>query len=250
MSAAIRKLIASLSSKLVDEDDKTKRRSIAASIEAAKKTLKHIEHTETEESPDEEDEEEEEEAAGNETDRTEAEEPPPDDDGDDDGDEEDDEEDEAEEAKALAALAAGVPGKKGQRLAGALQALIDKAQANDASAKRIAAIERERRSEKREALIMGALRAEGGPRITPAQAKWLRGQKLATVQSYLAAHTKPIVRTEELRVESDGRPDAQGLSAAIRKSIAQAVAAGADEAKLIKAHQDELAKAGGKTGTH
>ena len=70
MSVAIRKLIARLEKNIVAENDPAKRKSIASSLEAAKKTMKHIEHTESEETPDEEEEEEEE--GGNETDREEA----------------------------------------------------------------------------------------------------------------------------------------------------------------------------------
>ncbi len=260
MSVAIRKLIARLSASIVAEDDPKKRRSLAASLEAAKKTLKHVEHTETEETPDkgEEDEdeacdkgeEEEEEASGNETDRKE-DLPPPKDDKDDkddddedkDDDDEDEEEDEEEEAKALAALAAAVPGRKGARLAGRLKALVDKARAADAQAAAIAEIQKERRAEKREALVTAALTAKGGPRITPADAKWLRGQKLATVQSYLSQRTRPIVLTEDRAVEGDARAS-NGLSVAAMKSIEQAVAAGANREKLIAAHMELAAKAG------
>ena len=252
MSVAIRKLIARLSASILAEDDPKKRRSLAASLEAAKKTLKHVEHTETEETPDkgEEDEdeacdkgeEEEEEASGNETDRKE-DLPPPKDDKDDDDDDDDDEEDEEEEAKALAALAAAVPGRKGARLAGRLKALVDKARAADAQAAAIAEIQKERRAEKREALVTAALTAKGGPRITPADAKWLRGQKLATVQSYLSQRTRPIVLTEDRAVEGDARAS-NGLSVAAMKSIEQAVAAGANREKLIAAHMELAAKAG------
>ena len=257
MSVAIRKLIARLSASILAEDDPKKRRSLAASLEAAKKTLKHVEHTETEETPDkgEEDEdeacdkgEEEEEASGNETDRKE-DLPPPKDDKDDDDDEDkdkdddDEEEDEEEEAKALAALAAAVPGRKGARLAGRLKALVDKARAADAQAAAIAEIQKERRAEKREALVTAALTAKGGPRITPADAKWLRGQKLATVQSYLSQRTRPIVLTEDRAVEGDARAS-NGLSVAAMKSIEQAVAAGANREKLIAAHMELAAKAG------
>ncbi len=257
MSVAIRKLIARLSASIVAEDDPKKRRSLAASLEAAKKTLKHVEHTETEETPDkgEEDEdeacdkgeEEEEEASGNETDRKEDLPPPKDDKDDDDedkdDDDEDEEEDEEEEAKALAALAAAVPGRKGARLAGRLKALVDKARAADAQAAAIAEIQKERRAEKREALVTAALTAKGGPRITPADAKWLRGQKLATVQSYLSQRTRPIVLTEDRAVEGDARAS-NGLSVAAMKSIEQAVAAGANREKLIAAHMELAAKAG------
>ena len=259
MSVAIRKLIARLSASILAEDDPKKRRSLAASLEAAKKTLKHVEHTETEETPDkgEEDEdeacdkgeEEEEEASGNETDRKEDLPPPKDDKDDDDDDEDkdkdddDEEEDEEEEAKALAALAAAVPGRKGARLAGRLKALVDKARAADAQAAAIAEIQKERRAEKREALVTAALTAKGGPRITPADAKWLRGQKLATVQSYLSQRTRPIVLTEDRAVEGDARAS-NGLSVAAMKSIEQAVAAGANREKLIAAHMELAAKAG------
>ena len=260
MSVAIRKLIARLSASIVAEDDPKKRRSLAASLEAAKKTLKHVEHTETEETPDkgEEDEdeacdkgeEEEEEASGNETDRKEDLPPPKDDKDDDDedkddkdDDDDDEEEDEEEEAKALAALAAAVPGRKGARLAGRLKALVDKARAADAQAAAIAEIQKERRAEKREALVTAALTAKGGPRITPADAKWLRGQKLATVQSYLSQRTRPIVLTEDRAVEGDARAS-NGLSVAAMKSIEQAVAAGANREKLIAAHMELAAKAG------
>ena len=260
MSVAIRKLIARLSASIIAEDDPKKRRSLAASLEAAKKTLKHVEHTETEETPDkgEEDEdeacdkgeEEEEEASGNETDRKEDLPPPKDDKDDDDedkddkdDDDDDEEEDEEEEAKALAALAAAVPGRKGARLAGRLKALVDKARAADAQAAAIAEIQKERRAEKREALVTAALTAKGGPRITPADAKWLRGQKLATVQSYLSQRTRPIVLTEDRAVEGDARAS-NGLSVAAMKSIEQAVAAGANREKLIAAHMELAAKAG------
>jgi len=259
MSVAIRKLIARLSASIVAEDDPRKRRSLAASLEAAKKTLKHVEHTETKETPDkgEEDEdgacdkgeEEEEEASGNETDRKEDLPPPKDDKDDDDDDEDkdddddDEEEDEEEEAKALAALAAAVPGRKGARLAGRLKALVDKARAADAQAAAIAEIQKERRADKREALVAAALTAKGGPRITPADAKWLRGQKLATVQSYLSQRTRPIVLTEDRAVEGDARAS-NGLSVAAMKSIEQAVAAGANREKLIAAHMELAAKAG------
>ena len=231
MSIAVRKLITRLTASLVDEDDKAKRKSIHASLEAAKKTLKHVEHTETEESPDEEDEEEEAEEGGNETDREEEAEPPPKDD--DEDDEDDDEEEEAEEksAKALTALAAAVPGKKGQRLAGAIKALIDKAAHADTNDSAIKAIQAERKKEKRDALVQGALRHAGGPRITPAQAKWLGGQKLATVQSYLASHTKAIVNTEERLADGEGRP-AGTLSAAAAKQVAAARTAGLNDANV------------------
>ncbi len=158
------------------------------------------------------------------------------DDGDGDNDKDGDEDDDEDEAKALAALAATVPGRKGARLAGRLKALVDKARTADMQAERIAKIEQERKGEKREALITGALKAQGGPRITPADAKWLRGQKLATVQSYLAQRTKPIVRTDERVPENDGRPSGNGLSAEAMKEIDRAVLCGANREKLIEAN--------------
>jgi hypothetical protein len=277
MSVAVRKLIARLEKQIVAENDPAKRKSIAADIQASKKVMKHIEHTESEETPDEEEEEEE---GGNDTERDEggeqeeaADEPPAKskakgkkgkdgeggeggeggEDGDD-GDDGDDGEDgddaasasgEEEASVALTQLVAAIPGKKGQRLLGHLRAMTDKAAQADSNDKRIAQIERERAADKKEALVRGALTAKGGPRITPSDAKWLRGQKLATVQSYLAQRTKPIVLTEEIQVETDGRT---GQSAEFnefeRKSINAAVSAGANREKLeAKLRADKAAKA-------
>ena len=156
----------------------------------------------------------------------------------------------SEEAKAhsLAAVIATIGGQAGQHLSGELQALIDKASASDRSASRIATIEQERAAEKRDALITGALRAPGGPRITPANAKWLKTQPLSTVTSYLAQHTKAIVNTDEVRVENDGRAS-NGLGAEVSKQIDLAVAAGADRAKLVAAHLEMSATQAGKA-TH
>ena len=263
MTVAIRKLIASLETNLVDEDDKSRRRALKASLDAAKKTLKHVEHTETEETPDKEDSDEEDEAcgrsdedadeedeeSGNETKRkAKAKDDDEDDDDEDDDDEDDeDEEDEEDEAAALAAIVAKVPGKKGARLAGRLRALVDKAKAADSQAERIARIEQERKEEKRDAMINAALHSEGGPRITPSTAKKLRAKSFGFVRSYLALHTRPIVNTDEVRAEQDGRPGA-ALSAEIAKEINRAVACGGDRAKLEAAHKDAQAKAltGGK----
>jgi hypothetical protein len=260
MSVAIRKLIARLEKNIVAENDPSKRKSIASSLKAAKETLKHVEHTETKETPDEEESEE----GGNETDREEAgeeeeaEEPPAkskkskakaeepakdddeeDDDGEDDEEEEEDEEEaasasgEEEASAALTKLVAQVPGKKGQRLMGHLKALSDKSAMADANDARIAKIERERVGERKEALIHGALHAKGGPRITPADAKWLRGQKFATVKSYLAQRTKPVINTEDIVPETDPRTGASSeFTDFERNSIAQAVAAGANKEKL------------------
>ncbi len=281
MSIAIRKLIAKLEKQIVAEDSATKRKSLAATLEAAKHTLKTVEkeHTETHDAPEEEDEEESEEG-GNETDREEAgeeeeaeeppakskskskakaKEPPADDDEDDDEDDEDEEEEEEDEAASasgeeeasvsLAKVVAAVPGKKGQRLAGHFKALIDKAAQADSNDKRLALIERERVKEKKEALVRGALTAKGGPRITPADAKWLRGQKFATVTSYLAQRTKPIVNTEDVIPETDGRgASASEFSEFEMKSITAAVSAGANKEKLeaaLRASKADKAAKGG-----
>lgn len=251
MSVAVKKLIAKLEAQLFAESSPAKRKSVYAELEAAKKTYKKV----TEEATEEDDEEEEgetddegddddepedkkEEAADNETKRKEKDEPPPKDDDDSEEDDEDDEEEEEEEASggtaeeeasvALTRIVAAVPGKKGEKLTGLLRALIDKAAMSDANDKRIAKIEQSRREERKEALIVGALHAKGGPRIMPAQAKWLRGQKLATVKSFLAQHTKAIVLSEDRVPDTDGRTgkaDA-GFNDFEQKTIAAAVAAG------------------------
>jgi hypothetical protein len=274
MSAAIRKLIARLEASLVSEDDAKKRKAIAADLSAAKKTLKHVEHTETtddgvppppppaddDEDESEEEDEEEEAASGNETNRKAGKAPPPPADGDTDTDEDDDEEeeeedeeeachgaeeDEEEEAKAIAAALASVPGRKGARLAGRFRALQDKAKAADAQAAAIAEIQRERKAEKRGALIMGALHAKGGPRISKADATWLRGQKLATVESYLATRTAPIVRTEE-RVVQGAAPGKANLSAEAEKILTAAVRNGGKREDILTAYEKAQAAQAGK----
>lgn len=113
----------------------------------------------------------------------------------------------------------------------------------------MALIERERVKEKKEALVRGALTAKGGPRITPADAKWLRGQKFATVTSYLAQRTKPIVNTEDVIPETDGRgASASEFSEFEMKSITAAVSAGANKEKLeaaLRASKADKAAKGG-----
>jgi hypothetical protein len=275
MSVAIRKLIARLEKQIVAEDSAPKRKSIAASLEAAKKTLKHVEHTETEESPDEEDEEDEAEEGGNETDREEAgeeeeaeappakskkakskaKEPPADDDEPDDDDEDEDEEDDEEEeaasasgeeeaSVALARIVASVPGKKGQRLAGHFKALIDKAALADSNDKRIAKIEATTRDERKGRSIDASLAKKC---ITPATAKQLRKQSSGFVKSYLAMHTKPIVNSEDVLAE-DGRSASAEFNAIELRSISEAVAAGANKEKLEAALRAAKVSAASKGG--
>lgn len=243
MAIKILALIAQTEKQIVAENDPKKRKTLYADLQAMKKTYKKVSEEETEESGEEDEEEEAEEEGGNETDREEGDPPPKakkddddDDDEEDDDDDEEDDEEEEEEAKALTAAVAKVGGKRGARLAGHLQALIDKARANDEAAARIAKIEKERRIEKRDAKISAALTAKGGPRISPADAKWLRTQSLTTVDSYLSQRTKAIVNTEDVIVLEDGRPGAN-ISEAVKKQIDKAVAAGGDRAALEEAHK-------------
>jgi ClpP class serine protease len=223
LDALIKRTEASLKA----ETDAKKRASLAAALEAYKKTKHTIEKHE-EESGDEDDaEDDEEEADGNETDRGDKPEKDEDDDSDESeeeeeeeakkGEEEEEEEEEEEAAsppgkvaKSLRSMVEQATGKRGAAAVGALAALIQKAKAYDTLQGRVALIERERRTERKEKLITAALdghrlRVNGmkGPTITRKTAKWLRAQKLSTVESFLSQCQAALVSTEPSALPPD-----------------------------------------------
>ncbi len=242
-------LIRKTEAKLKAETDPKKRASLTANLAAFrtslkamtvpmagfKKTEKHVEHTKTEEADDEEEEEaeeseseeeEEEEAAakGNETNRKEG------DDGDepDDDDKEDDDDDEESSKKgakkaasalgSLRKLAASAGGPQRDAMLGTLQAFEDQGKQLASIAAEHAAMKRARRAQEREALVTEALAGKykgkhvGGPRVSKADAKWLRSQTLAVVSSYLENRRTAVVFTEEgdIRVPADAGASSAG----------------------------------------
>jgi hypothetical protein len=252
--------------------------SYSAALEAYKKEKHTIEKHEKEEGEDDED-------GGNETDRSDE----PEDDEDKDKDEDDEEksaksaeeekkakseseeeeasseEDEKKCAASVLKAARAITGKRSsQAIAGALRALSDKASQVDALAADVREIKRERAVAKKEALISDALRgmlagkSVGGPRITKADAKWLKSQPMGVVESYLENRKTALVLSgEEDLARPDGTPGA-GVSAEAMKSIETAVMAAnlgtaaeqdALRQKLITAQREGLAqKANGMPG--
>lgn len=202
----------------------------------------------SEEKKTEEDDEEEEEAKGNETDRTDD----PDKDEDDDKDEKDakkskksaaskrkermtEKKEEDDEAEALVALVQRATGQTGVAAQGALAGLVAKAAQADELAERITALETQRFTEQREAIVKSALDAK---RLTPAEAKDLRQRPMAYVEAFLAARPKSVVFTsrDDLPIPAPTPSSLQGqLPDDLQKQIKLAVASipGLDQDKVI-----------------
>lgn len=166
----------------------------------------------------------------------------------DDDDEEDPEEKKATiSTNALASLAEQVTGKKGEAVVGALAALL--AQGQRAS-KRLDTIEQERASERKEASISAAL---SGNRITPHEAKDLRGKSGSFVESFLSMRTKAIVNTDgDIVIPGPNSPgsQAQGLPQDVLAAIDMAVNATPDgidrvamRKSMVDAHEKRIAAA-------
>lgn len=184
-------LIAETETAIGAETDERKLSKLLASLDAYKKTEKHVEHTKSEEGDEDDDEEKDK-----------------DDEDDEDDDEEesskkskaaaaadDEEEAKSEEDEAKAALAAvrSLTGLKGAAALGALQALAGTV---DATAATVAKIRRDQRSSTKSSLIAGA-REKG--QITKTEATFLSDQSLATVEGFVSMRRKGgfVVTDEE-----------------------------------------------------
>lgn len=122
--------------------------------------------------------------------------------------------------RAALALAQAATGKKGRKAIGALAAMIGE---GARAAKRVATIERERRSEKKAAAIDKALTKH---HIARSEAKMLRDKSSRFVRDFLSMRTKPIILTDEteLRTEAHGASgEASGLSPKVMSEIEKAV---------------------------
>lgn len=217
--------IAKLQAKLVAATSKKERKSISAELTkllatlpmAMKKTSYRLEEEETVE-----DEEEEEEEGGNETDREEEVE-----DEDEKAAVEDEEEEEAmsaegdddkdkdtppptkekKAAKALAKWALSATGAKSLTAAhGKLAALVAKASKVDGLEKRLSAIETERATNTKSAVIRDALRSN---RITPAEASTLAKKDFEYIEAYLDGRPAARVLTPEQALRPLPRGSAQ-----------------------------------------
>jgi ClpP class serine protease len=223
-------LITRTTAAIASEKDPTKLASLAAKLDAYKKTKHSIEKHETEEG----DEEEEDEESGDETDR--GDDPEDDEDDDDDGDEDEDDEESAEseeeekrasvstivraagmakgkDRKAFRAAVTKAIDEYGQRASAAgkvmqaaetltgkrgasaiVEALKGLAEGGRASKDRLAALEKESRENKRNAAVNAAL---ADNRITKREARTLRGKKLAFVEEFLQFRTGAVVQTKD-----------------------------------------------------
>lgn len=189
MPIALSALIKKTEAAIAKEKDPKKLASLALSLQAYKKTEKHIEHQSTEEGDEGDDDDEDKDVDEKDDEDEESAAPPMKKEkasGDEEDDEEEDEEEESEESSAKAALklVTQITGMKGKKALGALQAIAATA-AN--TAKDVAALKSAQRSNAKAALIESA-RAKG--QITKPEAKWLGGEKLATVQGFIETRQK------------------------------------------------------------
>jgi hypothetical protein len=217
---------------LASEKSVKRRAQLRADLEAYKKTKYRVEEEETEESEEEEEEEEEEESAdgGNDTDREESarsddmpgddkkrakkskkakseeeeeesasseeeeEEASAEEDDGDDADAHAEEDDDGSEESAVAALLGNLKGRKADRARGVITALLADAKRGrraDAQVRKLTA------TQARERLYASVDTALGGRRITRSEAKWLKAQPKATVDSFLKTRKGPIVLGDE-----------------------------------------------------
>jgi signal peptide peptidase SppA len=206
------------------------------------------------------DEEEEEEAGaeGNETDRNDK--PEDDEEGDDAEEEEeeaaaemDDEEDEEAKksariaAKALRSALSGLKGEQGEKLRGALVSVLNKASKFDQLSKTTANIVKERAAEKKSNIIEAALNKK---RITPGEAKMLRGKKLGFVSEFLTMRPKAIVHStqEELLVPKGGMGRMGGLADDMMAIVQKAFQASDGKIPIEKFIEDYKASLNGVAG--
>jgi ClpP class serine protease len=199
MPIALDALIKKTEAALATETDPKKLLSLAASLQAYKKTKKHVEHTETEEAPDDGDDEDKDDedkdgdtdeesknAKGKEEEEASSAAKPPMD------EEEEEEESEEKAAKAALALVQNITGMKGKKALGALQAIAATA-AN--TAQDVALLKKAQLGQQKSALI----EKNTGKFLTKKEAAWLSGQKLSTVQGFVEMRQKAgvIVNTDE-----------------------------------------------------
>lgn len=249
-------LIKKTEAAIAKEKDPKKLLSLAANLEAYKKTEKHIEHVKTEEGADE-GEEEAEESAADESDEEEAsaseeeekaEFPKKDDDDDDD---DDDGEDEKKSSKASLAFRSAVEeltGMRGKKALGALRAIAGAHVENTA---RIQRLEAERKKDAKASLIAGAR----GKYLTKAEAAWLASQPMATVEGFVAMRRKSgvIVHTDETTIvkPKQAAPGTEeSLSPERLESIEAAVAGYSGDKKTFRAALVEAHLADHKTNVN
>jgi ClpP class serine protease len=232
MGITLAALVRQTEKALKAEKDPKERASLAASLEAYKKTKHTIEKHESEEGGDEDEDAEEE--GGNETDRSDKPEKDEDDsedkDSDDDSDDDEESEEEEEEsaefpakdksAKALLALAQKTTGKRGNAAIGALAAMIANGQR---AVQTVEKIQKERTAEKKTSLIDDA-RAKR--RITRHEARELAGKPMSFVKSFLDMRPKAIIATDDdgLLIPSADPRTGDALPADLEKSINDAMA--------------------------
>jgi ClpP class serine protease len=244
-------LIKKTEAALATERDPAKLVALASSLEAYKKTKKHVEHVETEEDdkpehdepdgdePEDDDEDEDEKkAAAAKRAEEEAAKPPMDD------DEEEEEESEEKSAKKALALVQSLTGMTGKKALGALRAIAMTAQSTAAD---VAKLKRAQVISSKASIIKDAV----GKYITPSEATFLRSESLSTVKGFVEMRQKTgvIVHTDETTLI---RPSARnqdgsgiGLSEDMQKHVDDMVAAfsGSDKEGYRKSLTENLIKA-------
>jgi hypothetical protein len=245
MPIALATLLARTEAQLSAETDPVKRASLAQDIAAFKRTMKKSEEDDEEDEDDEDkkkskskkaaatkskkmEEEEEAAAKGSETDRKEKK-------------AKRSEEEEEAALSEIARVAISMTGAlSADALRGKLKSLVGARDERDALVDRLDALEKKDLDARKAKAIQDALRHSGGPRITRADAKWLEGQSMAVVESFLAEHTRPIVNVEGSELlqpkDTDGKPntDPSGLSEAVLAQIDLAVSTAASQGMTIK----------------
>ncbi len=221
MGIKLQALIKTTEKALAATKDPKKRAVLTADLQAFKKTYKKTEESETEESDDHDEEEETAESDGDEEEASAAED---DDKGDDkdekkekkskksakakaedkddedkeasaeDDDEEASAEDDDDKKEAVSALLAGIPKAKRAAARGALMALVADAERGRHAAAQVNRLTQETQRTKLYASIDAKLAAR---HVSRAEAKWLKTQPKATVESFLATRKGPIVLSEE-----------------------------------------------------
>jgi ClpP class serine protease len=249
MPIALSALIKKTEAAIAKEKDPKKLASLALSLQAYKKTEKHIEHQSTEEG-DEGDEDDEDKDVDDEDEDEKSAAPPMKKDEKSaaaDKDDEDEEEEESEESSAKAALklVSEITGMKGKKALGALQAIAATAAS---TARDVADLKKTQRLNDKSALIETA-RAKS--QITKSEAKWLGGEKLATVQGFIETRQKSgFVHTDEntlVRPKHVTPGTEESLPQEARKMIEESVAnfpgdKRAFREQLVKAHLESHSK--------
>lgn len=244
----LKALIKKTEAAIAAEKDPEKLVPLMMSLEAYKKTEKHIEHTKSEsddepagdddddkkDDEDDEDEDDEKKASAAKKSEEEAKAKKSEEEAkaasaakkkDEEDEDEDEEEDEKKSASAVvAAASAAFPGKKGRALVGALSAVPEMQEQLADLRKRVSKLQGTGRKAQRETIIANAVATR---RITKPMAAKLGKMKLEAVQSALELFSGPIVTTDEdaLHAPDQNRSvtTASGLSAEAMEAIDLAV---------------------------